>query len=180
MRFIQDPGPLSRKLLKRLYKTSKKHLVRQRAHCILLSGQGTPVLEVAKLFGVTSRTIYTWLDRWEERRFAGWYDRPGRGRKRSLPSSQQEHVKQWVKEYPKNLRKVLALIREQFGKSVCTRTIERLLHACKFSGRRVRRKPKGSPDPGNYAQKKQALARLKAQEDRGALDIYFLDESGFC
>lgn len=180
MRGIQDPGPLSRKLLSRVYKESKKHLVRQRAQCILLSSQGMPVLELVKLFGVTPRTVYTWLDRWEERRFAGLYDSPGRGRKRSLTSSQQEQVKQWVKAYPKNLGKVLALIREQFGKSVCKRTIQRLLQAVEFSWRRVRRKPKGAPDPEHYAQKKQELEVLKAQAEQGELDLYFFDESGFC
>ena len=89
------------------------------------------------MFGVTPRTIYTWLDRWEERRFAGLYDSPGRGRKARLTASQQEQVKHWVKEHPKNLGKVGVLIREQFGKSVCKRTIQRILDALEFSWRPV-------------------------------------------
>jgi len=132
------------------------------------------------MFEKTPRTIYTWLDRWEERRFVGLYDAPGRGRKKRLTASQQEQVRQWVKEDPKNLGKVIALIREQFGKSVCKRTIQRLLHTFAVSWRRVRRKPKGSPDPEQYAQKKHELAGLKAQAAKGELDLYFYDESGFC
>ena len=49
MRFVQPLDPLTKKLLGRLYKHSKKHLVRQRAHGILLSAQGTPVLALAAL-----------------------------------------------------------------------------------------------------------------------------------
>ena len=180
MRFLQVLDPLTKKLLGRLYKESEKHLVRQRAHCILLSSEGTSVLELAKMFEKTPRTIYTWFDRWEERRLVGLYDAPGRGRKNCLNASQHEQVKQWVKEDPKNLGKVIALIREQFGKSVCKRTIHRILHAFEVSWRRVRRTPKGSPDAEKYAQKKQELEELKAQVAKGELDFYFFDESGFC
>lgn len=180
MRFVQSLDPLTKKLLGRLYMHSKKHLVRQRAHCILLNDQGIPPLELAKLFGGTPRTIYSWLDRWEGRRFAGLYDAPGRGRKEKLNAVQQEQVKQWVKDHPKNLGKVLVLIKENFGESVCKRTIQRILHACQFSWRRVRRKPNGSPDPEDYAQKKQEVEALKAQAEKSTLDLYFFDGSGFC
>ena len=180
MRFLQVLDPLTKKLLGRFYKESEKHLVRQRAHCVLLSSEGVSVLELAKMFEKTPRTIYTWLDRWEERRLAGLYDAPGRGRKHRLTPSQQEQVKQWVKEDPKNLGKVIVLIREQLGKSVCKRTIHRILRAFEVSWRRVRRTPKGSPDAEKYAQKKQELEELKAQVAKGELDFYFFDESGFC
>jgi len=180
MRFVQSLDPLTRKLLGRLYKESIKHLVRQRAHCILLSAQGTRVLELANLFEKTPRTIYTWLDRWEERRFAGLYDAPGRGKKQSLDASQREQVRAWIKAYPKNVGKVIVLVKESFGVLVSKRTIQRILQTLEFSWRRVRRKPKGTPDPEEYAQKKQELAVLKAQEAEGELDLYYLDESGFC
>jgi len=180
MRFIPPLDPLTRKLLGRLYKQSKKHLVRQRAHGILLSAQGTPVLELAKLFEKTPRTIYTWLDRWEERRFAGLYDAPGRGKKQSLDAFQREQVRHWIKEHPKNIGKVIALVKETFGILVSKRTIQRILYTLEFSWRRVRRKPKGAPDPEDYVQKKQELEVLKAQEEEGEIDLYYLDESGFC
>ena len=52
--------------------------------------------------------------------------------------------------------------------------------ACLTPGRRVRRKPSGSPDPEEYAQKKQALEGVKAQAEKKELDLYYFDESGFC
>lgn len=64
MRFIENLCWLQIKFLQRLYKESKKHYVRQRSHCILLSYQGYGVTELAKIFRKTKRTIYTWLDLW--------------------------------------------------------------------------------------------------------------------
>lgn len=180
MRFIVPLDPLTKQLLGRLYKQSKKHLVRQRAHGILLSAQGIPVLELAKLLGKTPRTIYSWLDRWEERRFAGLYDAPGRGRKKSLDASQQEQVRHWIKEHPKNIGKVIALVKDSAGILVSKRTIQRILHTLEFQWRRVRRKPKGMPDSEQYAQRKQELEVLKAQEAASKIDLYYFDESGFC
>ena len=180
MRFVQSLDPLTEKLLGRLYKHSKKHLVRQRAHGILLSAAGTPVLELAALLGKTPRTIYNWLDRWEERRFAGLYDAPGRGRKKSLNASREEQVRHWIKEHPKNPGKVIALVKEHTGVLVSKRTIQRILHTLRFRWRRVRRKPRGKPDPEKYAQRKQQLEVLKAQEAAGEIALYYFDESGFC
>ena len=180
MRFVQSLDPLTEKLLGRLYKHSKKHLVRQRAHGILLSAAGTPVLELAALLGKTPRTIYSWLDRWEERRFAGLYDAPGRGRKKSLNASREEQVRHWIKEHPKNPGKVIALVKEHTGVLVSKRTIQRILHTLRFRWRRVRRKPRGQPDPEKYAQRKQQLEALKAQEAAGEIALYYFDESGFC
>ena len=40
MKFISDLSPETIKMVERIYKQSKHHKVRQRAHCILLSFQG--------------------------------------------------------------------------------------------------------------------------------------------
>ena len=74
MRFVKNLCWLEIRLLHRIYKDSRKHHVRQRAHCILLSYQGTEVAELSEIFSKTERTIYTWLDQWEARHFAGLYD----------------------------------------------------------------------------------------------------------
>ena len=94
MRFAENLCWLQITLLRRIYKESKKHHVRQRAHCILLSYQRTEVAEIARIFGKTKRTIYEWLNLWEAQHFAGLYDRKGRGRKPKLGVDQQCQVKQ--------------------------------------------------------------------------------------
>jgi transposase len=180
MRFVKNLCWLQIRLLNRIHKESKRHHVRQRAHCILLSYQGYQVNELAKIFGRKERTIYTWLNQWEARHFAGLYDKKGRGRKPKLDDDQKRQVKEWAKEYPKNLRKIVALVREEYGITVSRRTIKRILRNLGFSWRRIRKNPKGKPDPEEYAQKEAELAELKRQAERGEIDLYYVDESGFC
>jgi transposase len=180
MRFIEDLCWLQIRFLHRIHKESKKHHVRQRAQCILLSYSGSEVAELAEIFGKTERTIYTWQNLWEARHFAGLYDKKGRGRKPKLDDDQQRQVKEWAKEYPKNLKKIVALVREEYGICVSRRTLKRILRSFDFSWRRVRKKPKGEPEPSEYAEKKAELAELKQQAERREIDLYYVDESGFC
>jgi transposase len=179
MRSIENLNWLQIKFLQRLHKESKKHHVRQRSHCILLSYQGYEVTELAKIFRKTKRTIYTWLDLWETLHFAGLYDVKGRGRKPKLDNDQKLQVKKWSKEHPKNLKKVVALVKENYDVSVSKYTIQRILYSLDFSWRRVRKKPKGKPDPGEYKQKKEALEHYQQQAERREIDLYHFDETGF-
>jgi len=180
MRFVKDLCWLQIRLLNRIHKESKKHHVRQRAHCILLSYHGYQVSELSRILDKEERTIYTWLNQWERHHFAGLYDKKGRGRKPKLNIEQQYQVKSWTKEHPKNLRMVVALVRDEYGIFVSRRTIKRILHNLRFSWRRIRKKPKGKPDPTEYARKKAELEELKRQAERGEIDLYYVDESGFC
>ena len=54
-------------MLKRIYKNSKYHRVRQRAHCILLSNEGHTVSELKNIFGADLTTIYNRFGAWESR-----------------------------------------------------------------------------------------------------------------
>ncbi len=45
--------------------------------------------------------------------------------------------------------------------------------------RRVRKKPKGEPDPEEYNQKKEELEQLKERAEKGEIDLYYMDETGF-
>ena len=71
-------------------------------------------------------------------------------------------------------------MREKYGISVSRRTIKRTLRSLNFSWRRIRKKPKGEPDSEEYAQKKEELDKLKEQAKHGEIDLYYVDESGFC
>ena len=180
MRMIKDLCRSQIKFLHRIHRESKKHHIRQRAQCILLSYQGYQVNELAKIFRRTQRTIYTWLNQWERRHFAGLYDKKGRGRKSKLDDDEKLQVKAWAKENPKNLRKVVALVREEYGICVSRRTIKRILRSLNCSWRRIRKNSEGEPDPEEYARKKAELKKLKEQAARGEIDLYYVDESGFC
>ena len=179
MRFVKPLSSETVKLLWRLYNQSKHTRVRQRAHCILLSGQGFPVPQLRKMFRVSQQTIYNWLNAWDTQHFAGLYDASGKGRKPKLTGQQQSQVKEWVKQHPKNLGSVLALINEHFGVTVSKSTIKRLIKALRMSWRRIRRRPKKSPAPEDYQKKKEALDTFKTQEDEGDIDLFYFDEAGF-
>jgi len=50
MIFIREINPVSAKLLKRIYRSSKHHQVRQRAHCLILASQGLKIEELMQTF----------------------------------------------------------------------------------------------------------------------------------
>jgi len=180
MRFIKELAPDTISLLWRIYKHSTRYRVRQRAHCIILSFQGMTVPQLACMFHVTQRTVYNWLNAWETLGFPGIYDAPGKGSKGKFTDSQKEQVKQWGKEFPKNINKIIGLVKEEFGIIVSKTTIKRVLKDVQMSWRRIQRRPKKKPDADEYTQKKQELDTFQKQEDEGKIDLYYFDESGFC
>ena len=46
----------TQRLLQRLYRQSRHHQVRQRAHCILLSSQGYSIAQLMEIFSVSRNT----------------------------------------------------------------------------------------------------------------------------
>jgi Fe2+ or Zn2+ uptake regulation protein len=74
MILIREINSLSAKLLERIYRQSQYHYVRQRAHCLILASQGTKIEKLIKIFQVSSKTIYNWLNRWESLGMVGLYN----------------------------------------------------------------------------------------------------------
>ena len=97
-----------------------------------------------------------------------------------MNADQREQIREWVKQYPKNLNKIIGLVRDEFNLDVSKDTIKRILKALQFSWRRIRKIVKGKPDPQVYAARKAALAKLIAEDNEGIIDLRYFDESGFC
>jgi transposase len=76
----------------------------------MLLERGFSIAQLMKIFGVSRKTIYNWLTKWEEQGFLGLYNQKGRGRKSLLSKEQKERAKEWVRQEPKSLKKVVALI----------------------------------------------------------------------
>ena len=180
MRFIQNLTSETTHLLQQVYQKSKYHRVRQRAQCVLLSYQGHTVKELSHIFQVDRITIYNWFGHWESRRFAGLYDRKGRGRPPIFNQDQKEKIRNWVKQYPKNLNQVIALIQQEYDVSASKSTVKRVLKSVNWTWRRIRRQLKGHPDPEDYQRKREALAFLIEEDQEGIIDLRYFDESGFC
>ncbi len=180
MRFIKDLTIDTIKLLNRIYKQSSYYQVKQRAHCILLSYEGKTISELMEIFQVTRRTIYNWMNDWEEYRLVGLYNRPGRGRKPIFNELQELQIKEWVKQSPKDLKKVLAQIEELWEIRVSKDTVKRILKNFEMTWRRFKRGLAGEPDPLEYKEKQEELTALKQQDKCGKIDLRYLDETGFC
>ena len=157
MRYIQGLSPETRKLLTRIYLTSKHTQVRQRAHCLLLSFEGYPMKDIMKILGASRKTIHNWVLAWEERSIVGLYDKKGRGRKPTFSSSQKEQIRIWVKQSPKRLEKVRSRIEKEWGIKVCKETIKRVLKILGLSWHRVRKKVADKPPEEDYKAAKQEL-----------------------
>ena len=180
MRFIQGLSDETTHVLQRIYQHSAHHRVRQRAQCVLLSFQGYTPKELAHIFHVDRITIYHWFDAWETRHLSGLYDRKGKGRPPRFTPEQKDEIRQWAKQFPKNLHRIGACIREQFGLEVSKQTIKRVLKSFAMSWRRIRQQVKQRSDPATYQEKRAALETLMAEDREGIIDLRYFDESGFC
>ncbi|MBF0564389.1 MAG: helix-turn-helix domain-containing protein [Nitrospirae bacterium] len=87
------------------------------------------------------------MNGWEKVGLVSLYDKKGRGRIPKLNNEQEERVKELTKTFPKNINRICALVKEEFGISVSKWTIKRILKTLKFSWHRIRKKVKGKPDP---------------------------------
>ena len=166
-------------LLQRMYRQSRHHQVRQRAHCVLLYSQGMSIRELLTVFPVQQKTIYNWLNAWEQGGCAGLYNRPGRGKKPKLNAEQKAQVRRWAAASPRQVKGVIAKIKETWDIDVSRETLKRVLKACRMSWRRMRRVPAKHPPSADYAAKRYALEWLKRLDAAGVIALYYLDETGF-
>jgi Helix-turn-helix domain len=67
-------------LLKSLRCSSTSLGLARRCRAILEIAEGTPVVAVARLVGLTEKHVRKWVQRFLQSRIAGLHDRPGRGR----------------------------------------------------------------------------------------------------
>jgi len=180
MILIREINPLSLKLLERIYRQSRHHQVRQRAHCLILASQGVKIEELMNIFQVSYKTIYNWFNRWELEGMLGLYNKPGRGCKPTFNPDQKNRIREWARQQPKQLKQVAQKIKEEWGIIISTKTIKRILKTLSMSWHRMRRGVGGEPNPQEYQEKQAQLEEFKRLESEGLVDLYYLDETGFC
>jgi transposase len=180
MFFLREINPLSFKLLERIYRQSRHHQVRQRAQFLMLASQGAKIDKLSQIFKSSHKTLYNWLNRWESEGILGLYNKPGRGRKRTFNAQQEEKIRDWTRQEPRQLKKVVQRVKAEWDIDISTQTIKRILRAFLMSWHRMRRGVGGEPDPLEYAEKKAQLAELQRRSEHGEIDLYYLDETGFC
>lgn len=88
--------------------------MRQRAHFLILASQGVKVKELMKIFHISYKTIYNWLNQWESEGIVGLYNQPGRGCKRTFNLEQESTIREWAKQEPRQLKKVIQKVKEEW------------------------------------------------------------------
>ena len=160
MRFSREVFPETQRLLQRLYRQSRHHQVRQRAHCILLSSQDYSIAQLMEIFSVSRKTLYNWFNNWEAQGVLGLYNRPGRGRKNTFSPEQIAQIRAWVQQQPKQLKQVVQKVQAEWDISISTKTIKRVLKVVQMSWHRFRRVVGGQPNAQEYDQKQRQLEAM--------------------
>jgi transposase len=130
---LREINPLSFKLLERIYRQSRHHQVRQRAHFLILVSQRVKIGDLMEIFNISYKTVYNWLNRWESDGVIGLYNKPGRGRKRKVNSQQEEQIRGWTREEPRQLKKVVQKVKENWKIDISTDIIKRILKSLSMS-----------------------------------------------
>jgi putative transposase len=116
------------KYLERLVKNEKDSKVKDRLRGILLLKKNYNRIEVAKILGVTDRTLYNWKYRYAKKGYEGLQSKPIPGRNTFLDDEDMKKLKELLKkrEYW-TAKEVQVLINEEFGRMFVLRQVHRIL-----------------------------------------------------
>lgn len=180
MLFVNPLKDYEIETLESMRKNHSQYLPRIRAHAILLSNSGYGIKETAKIFGVCRQAVSSWIKKWENLGVAGLIDQSRSGRPPTISSPEQKkQVIQIIEDNPRSIKKVLAEIEEKLGIKVSVSTIKRLCRKAGFIWKRVKRSLKGKRNNEEFEASKKLIEDLVKKENKGEIDLYYFDESGF-
>lgn len=180
MKFITPLSAEDRKRLEELRLESSSGRVRMRAHAILLSNKGFSINEIALIFSVDRDSVSAWISSWEDLGFEGLPDKARSGRPLALDEQEKERALELLRESPQSIHTVLEELAEETGKTVSPWTLKRLAKRAGLRLKRLRRSVKARRDDEAFGKAAKEIDRLKEQQRRGKIDLFFFDESGFC
>ena len=105
----------------------RQYQFRARCQCLLLSADGHDVAALEQALGVSSRTIYTWFNRWEAGGLAGLANAAGQGRRPILSADDEAPVVAAVRLNRQQLKEVTTTLRQELAKDFSPRTLRRFL-----------------------------------------------------
>ena len=133
MKLIAALTDAERETLREALQYGPSARVRQRAQAVYLSSRGYRLALLAELFEVDRDTVSSWLDGWEARGVRGLYDAPRTGRPLLLNEPEQQQVRRWVEEEPRQLKQVQVQLAMQTGKTASLKTLKRVLKKVSLS-----------------------------------------------
>ena len=121
--------------------------MRRRAHAVLLVAEGTPVLEVARVFGTAPHRVRAWRSRFRARGEDGLADEPRRGRPPKLDAAALAFLRAALEADPRayglpvtiwSIRDLREVLRRRLGIEVCPHTVWRAVRGLDYRYRRPR------------------------------------------
>ena len=128
MKYVSPLSEVELSTLRTMYKFHPLVQVRSRAHGILLGHRGFRLQEIATILFLTRQSISIFFDAWESIGLAGLYDKLKSGRPRSLSSEEETFIGKAVRQEPRSIKRVLALLAEQSHKWISPSTLKRILN----------------------------------------------------
>src|SRR3989449_8892858 len=179
VRYVRPLTENQRHTLAEIMKHDAIPRARVRAHGILLSSQGMRIKEIAKIYQVDRDTVATWIKKWEQSGMASLYEKPRSGRPPKLTPEEKDLARQYIKEDPRCLKQVVERLSKKTAKRLSISSLKRLAKKAGLRWKRVRKSVKSLRDPEEFTQCQRDLEVLQKQEDKGKIDWYYFDESGF-
>jgi transposase len=179
VRYVRPLTAEQRALLEKTMKADTSFRARTRAHSLLLSADGTTIKDIAKTYQVDRDTVSSWLKKWEHHGAQSLHDQPRSGRPPKLTPDEQVIAQHYIKDEPRSLKSVVERIAHHTEKRMSISSLKRLAKKARLRWKRVRKSLKRLRDPVAFAQCQRDLEALQQQEDKGQIDLYYFDESGF-
>ena len=106
-------------------------------------------------------------------------DKPRSGRPRVLSEVQEQGVIEAIKKQPRNLKQLASELSEKFGITVTVSKLKRLCKQAGYSWKRIRKSLRNKRDQDQFDEAVKEIEQLISREDKGEIELYFFDESGF-
>jgi transposase len=180
MKYVTPLTEIESQTLHEMQRYHPTRRARMRAHSILLSHQGSSIPQIARVYEIDRRSVSLWLDRWPQEGLVGLDDRPRPGRPHRLNGREQTKVQQLLRQFPRDIKRVVEGLTQATGKRVSPKTINRLIKKTGSVWKRIRKGPAKTPDPVKSAHSQALLQRLPRQDAAGDCALWYFDGSGFC
>lgn len=136
--------------------------------------------QVAALYNITRRTLFSWITRFNEQGIDGLIEKPRSGRPRKINEQESVQYRELI-EHPEHAqqthwtaKKFHGFLREQLQHEVGYRTVVRWLHENDFK----LKVPQPWPDRQDETKRKAFIEQLRTYLNDSQIDIWYLDEMG--
>jgi len=109
------------------HQTNEIFRIRNRSHAILLSFEGFPIAEIARICRVDRDTVSGWIDNWNKFGEKGLEDNEKQGRPPILTLEEQAKAVEIAMKNPKFPHRQLSAIKQESGKEISHYTLKNLI-----------------------------------------------------